>query len=168
MKKTMMLAVGVLALTGATACDMNRQRGATTTNGEVSASTAREGMGTAFTYEVARVDVGQQQVVLTPVRGTGMDTGTGTGEGQTGQQQRELQAGRDLTLTFDQFRRFVQQGGGEQPGDMIDAMQEGAQVRVYGVGNRMPMSPNDIQRIEMGDESEEGRPQPGTDPMQRQ
>lgn len=163
MKKTMMMAAGVLALVGATACDMNRQRAGTTANGEVATTTARQEMG--FAYQVSRVDVGQQQVVLSPVRGEAM--GTEAGEPQPGEE-RELQAGRDLTLTFDQYRRLVQQGQDEQPADMIDAMQEGAQVRVFGVGNRMPMSPEDIQRIEMGDASEEGRPQPGTDPMQRQ
>lgn len=91
-------------------------------------------MDGATRFEVERVDMMGGQVVLTPVAAM--------------EQEIELQAGRELILTLDEFRRLA---GKPDPtdGDLVHLLEPGEVILIFGHGPHAPMSAEEIQRIEI-------------------
>lgn len=103
-------------------------------------------------YEISRVDMGSQEVVLVPhqIAGAGHGDTTGTGS------DRELQSGTELRLSFDDIRRLSGKeatGSATTAGDITSSLREGAMVKVVPIGSSAPTSAQDIQSIKLKDKS---------------
>lgn len=97
-------------------------------------SDAMESMDGAIRYEVAHVDMMGGQVVLTPV--------------EIVEQEIDPQAGRELVLSFDDFRRLAGQPDPTH-GDVVQLLEPGEEILVFGYAPHAPMSAEEIERIEI-------------------
>ena len=91
-------------------------------------------MDGAMRYEVAHVDMTGGQVVLTPVEAV--------------EQEIDPQSGRELILTLDDFRRLA---GKPDPtdGDVVQLLEPGEEILIFGYAPHAPMSAEEIERIEI-------------------
>ena len=138
MKKTIALvAVTAFALAGAAGCHSKRSEVKKKANDRIEtitgeAPTAWDSLDAVMRYEVSRVDMKGREVVLVPA--------------EVAEQEIEPQSGQELVLSFEDFRRLC---GKEDPtlGDVVQSIDEGGEVIIYGKHLGMPTEADDVEKI---------------------
>jgi hypothetical protein len=157
MKRTTVAAVLALACAGTVGCNMKKgetrraeaSRGAGAAKdravqraGEIKEEVpvAVDSLDQEMRYEVSRIDPKTSEIVLVPAE---------LAEGDI-----EPQAGQELRLSFGEFRVL---SGKADPsaGDVIQSLEEGGEVIVYGKRMGIPTGADDIERIEFPDQENE-------------
>lgn len=153
MKRTTVAAILALACAGVAGCNMKKgetRRAEAESPRERAMQRAEEireevpvavdSLDQVMRYQVSRLDTNTSEIVLVPAE---------LAEGDI-----EPQAGQELRLTFGEFRLLT---GKTDPsaGDVIQSLEEGGEVIIYGKRMGIPTGADDIERIEFPEQENE-------------